>query len=363
MKQYDGLALFSGGLDSILAAKLMEKQNKKILCLHFTSPFFGDENQIASWEKIYNLEITAVNLDTEFCKMLIQGGNHGYGSVLNPCIDCKILMIEAAKNLMSKYGAKFLVSGEVLGQRPMSQRRDSLNIIRNDANVKDILLRPLCAKHLDPISLELTGEIDRSKLLNFSGRGRKEQLALAKEYGIKVIPAPAGGCRLTEKENARRYWKLIQDIKNPNPFDFHLVNYGRQFWKENYWLAIGRNQADNEMLPKFSMETDYIFRVKNFPSPIGLGRRMGERPSLLAECTWEKEEIKRACAHLASYSNKAVKYSQSTGQEITVCISHLGEQQELNVMPMRDSLYVEPNWEDTHQDLIALRKKNLSEQN
>ncbi len=358
MKEYDGLALFSGGLDSILAVKVLQEQGKKILCLHFTSPFFGDKRLVEKWEKDYDLEIEVINIDDKFCKMLIQGGRHGYGSALNPCIDCKILMMQEAKALMPKYGAKFLVSGEVLGQRPMSQRRDTLNVIHNDAGVKGILLRPLCAKHFDPTALELSGEIDRDRLLNFSGRGRKDQLALAKKYNIVNIPAPAGGCKLTEKENTRRYWKLIQEIENPNPFDFELSHWGRQFWYDKYWLVVGRNQADNNMLQNFTLPTDYVFKVSNFAGPLGVGRLLGERPTNMENSTWERAEILRACAHLASYCGGAVKFHQENNKSIVVKVNHGNNMEEHEVIPFRDLAYSEPNWEETHKGLIAIKKRN-----
>ena len=186
--RYDGLALFSGGLDSILAARLLMEQGKKILCLHFTSPFFGDEKAVPVWEKKYGLEIIAVDIAEEYCRMLCHNPANGFGSALNPCVDCKILMMKKAKTLMAQFGAKFLISGEVIGQRPMSQRRDTLHVIRRDAEVKDILLRPLCAKCMEPTPFELSGEVEREKLLGIYGRGRKEQLALAKTFNITDIP-------------------------------------------------------------------------------------------------------------------------------------------------------------------------------
>ncbi len=356
MKQYDGLALFSGGLDSILAARLMMEQGKKILCLHFTSPFFGDARNVPKWEKKYGLEIEAVSLDEDYCNMLIAGGAHGFGSVINPCVDCKILMMRAAKKLMSTYGAKFLVSGEVLGQRPMSQRRDTLNVIRRDADVKDVLLRPLCAKHMDPLPIELSGEVDRSKLLGFSGRGRKDQLALAKHFDLQEIPTAAGGCMLTEKENARRYLKLIQEIQSPTPSDFHLSHLGRQLWYGKHWLVIGRNQSDNEAIPQHSLPTDYIFRVGDFPGPLAVGRCMGERPSTLENSLWAPEELEKAAALVASYSNKAVKSFETSGKTIRVKIFHNGELQEIMVEPKRESLYTEPTWEETQKELVAIKK-------
>jgi len=356
MKNYDGLALFSGGLDSILAARLLMEQGKKILCVHFTSPFFGDAHQVPHWEKKYGLEIKAINIDEDYCNMLIVGGKHGYGSALNPCIDCKIIMLKHAKKLMKEYGAKFLISGEVLGQRPMSQRRDTLNVIRRDADVKDILLRPLCAKHMDPLSIELSGEVDRSKLLGFSGRGRKDQLALAKHFNLTDTPSAAGGCMLTEKENARRYWALIQNIDKPNANDFHLSNLGRQMWNEDYWLIIGRNQADNENIPHYALPTDYTFKVAHFAGPLGIGRRMGKRPSTLENSTWDPSEIQNAARLVASYSTKAVKHHEESGEALIVRVTHNDEIDEIEVRPKRESNYSERTWLDVKDEIYALKK-------
>ena len=356
MKNYDGLALFSGGLDSILAARLLMEQGKKILCIHFTTPFFGDASAVSHWEKKYGLEIKSFNIDEDYCNMLLVGGDHGYGSALNPCVDCKILMMKKAKELMEEYGAKFLISGEVLGQRPMSQRRDTLNVIKRDGDVKDILLRPLCAKHMEPLSIELSGEVDRSKLLGFSGRGRKDQLALAKHFNLTDTPSSAGGCLLTEKENASRYWALIQNIDKPTPNDFHLSNFGRQMWNEDYWLVIGRNQADNENIPQHTLATDYTFKVAHFAGPLGLGRLMGKRPSTLKNSTWNLDEIKNAATLLASYSPKAVKHHQESGENLIVRVTHNGETEEIEVIPKRESSYSERTWLDAKEDIYALKK-------
>lgn len=353
---YDGLALFSGGLDSILAARLLMEQGKKILCLHFTSPFFGDARAITRWEKLYGVEIIAINIDDAYCDMLLEGGKYGYGSVLNPCIDCKIIMMQHAKKLLKKYNAKFLVSGEVLGQRPMSQRRDTLNVIKRDAGVKDILLRPLCAKHMEPLPIELSGEVDRSKLLGFSGRGRKEQLALAKHYGLTEIPTAAGGCMLTEKENARRYWTLMQNINHASANDFHMSNFGRQLWYEDYWLIIGRKQADNEALMEKALKTDYLFKVTDFAGPLAVGRKMGTRPSTLVNATWSEEELLNAASLVASYSNKALKHYEESKELLNVRISHNNEDREVKVIPVRASKYTEPTWQEVKDEIYALRK-------
>ena len=356
MKNYDGLALFSGGLDSILAARLLMEQGKKILCIHFTSPFFGDARAVPHWEKKYGLEIRSFNIDEDYCNMLFLGGDHGYGSALNPCVDCKILMMKKAKELMLEYGAKFLISGEVLGQRPMSQRRDTLNVIKRDGDVRDILLRPLCAKHMEPLPIELSGEVDRSKLLGFSGRGRKDQLALAKHFNLTDTPSSAGGCMLTEKENASRYWALIQNIDKPTANDFHLSNFGRQMWNKDYWLIVGRNQADNENIPHHTLATDYTFRMAHFAGPLAIGRRMGKRPSTLDNATWDLSEIQDVAALVASYSSKAVKHYEASGQALTVKVIHNGETKEIEIVPKRESNYSERTWIDARDEIYALKK-------
>lgn len=356
MKKYDGLALFSGGLDSILAARLLMEQGKKILCLHFTSPFFGDSKAVPYWEKKYGLEIIAIDISDDYCQMIVKGTKHGFGSALNPCVDCKIIMMQKAKELMADYDAKFLVSGEVLGQRPMSQRRDTLNVIRRDADVKDILLRPLCAKHMDETAAEASGLVDRSKLLGFSGRGRKDQLALAKAYGITDIPTAAGGCMLTEKENARRYWTLLKKINGPTANDFQVCNIGRQFWFENNWLCIGRNKFDNESIMERCLPTDYIFKLKGFAGPLGLGRMCGERPSNQNNSAWTEEELKNAASLVASYSPKAQNHAEETGEAISVSVTHLGTTKIVSVMPSRNSHYSEQTWDEVKDEIYSLKK-------
>jgi len=318
MEKYDGLSLFSGGLDSIVASRLLIEQGKKIHGLHFCTPFFGKKDLVEHWQNIYGLSIEAIDISSEYVEMLKKPA-HGYGSVLNPCVDCKILMLRCAKKLMSKYDAKFLVSGEVLGQRPMSQRRETLNIIRRDADVSDILLRPLCALHMAPLPIELSEEVDRSRLRGFSGRGRKDQIALAKEYGITEIPAPAGGCMLTEKENACRYWPLIQRPTLFGVEDFQLASLGRQFWYKEYWLSIGRNQADNERMLTLLKPADYSLKVAEFAGPLAILRNTSSASLPL-------EILQDATRLVSAYSPKAVQWAKENNESLTVRIVHQAEQ-------------------------------------
>lgn len=327
-KQYDAVALFSGGLDSILAAKLMEEQGLRVKCLHFVSPFFGKSRKVAEWCKLYNLDITTVDVGHDFVNMLKTSPHYGFGKTLNPCIDCKILMMRKAREMMAQYGASCIISGEVIGQRPMSQRRDTLNAISRDAEVRDILLRPLCGKCMEPTAAERSGLVDREKLLCISGRGRAAQMQLADHFGLTEIPTPGGGCKLTEKENARRYWPVLSRMEAPNARDFKLSNVGRQNWSkdEKRWLCIGRNQADNVSLQKLACSTDLIFKVVGYPGPISVGRQN-------ADALWTPEEVADAASYVASFSPKAVK----DGVAVNVRVRQGEESYEVNVLPTKET--------------------------
>jgi tRNA-specific 2-thiouridylase len=299
MKSYHALALFSGGLDSILAAKTVLEQGLDVLCLHFVSPFFGKPDKIARWRDIYGLDIVPVDVSDAYVRMMAAGPAHGLGKILNPCVDCKILMLRRAKALLADYGASFIISGEVLGQRPMSQRLDALNIIIRDSETKGILLRPLCAKRLPETEAELSGLVDRERLHAISGRGRKNQLALAAHFALAEIPTPAGGCLLTEEPSAKRFFPLFIHKPAPTPADFELANIGRQFWSGNRWLAIGRNQSDNARLEKIVAPGDLVFKVRHLPGPLGVARPM-------PESIWDADAMADAAAFIASFNPKAM---------------------------------------------------------
>ena len=346
MKTYDGIALFSGGLDSILAARLLMEQGRTIKCLHFYSPFFGHPGRVEHWQEVYGLDITAVDAGSAFVDMLKRGPDYGFGSAMNPCVDCKILMMRLARERMHEYGASFLVSGEVLGQRPMSQRRDTLNVIRRDADVRDILVRPLCAKLLDPTAAEESGLIDRSRLLGFNGRGRKEQLSLAEHFNISEIPTPGGGCKLTEKENTRRFWPVLSRLADPDVNDFLLADVGRQFWYEDRWLTIGRHKFDNEVYAGLMRGSDMHFKVAGFPGPIALAR--SPRP-------WDAEDVRQAASLVASYSPKACRAAEE-GQHISVRVTTGNQTDMVEITPSRETVFHEPTWENARDELHALRK-------
>ena len=332
--RYDALALFSGGLDSILACKVIQDQGLKVLGLHFITPFFGNPEKIKEWQELYGVEILPVDISREYIKMMLDVPAHGMGKLVNPCVDCKIMMLRHARSMMEEFGATFLISGEVLGQRPMSQRQESLNSIRKDADVKDVLLRPLCAKTQLITPCEESGLVDRKKLPHISGRGRKEQLSMAKAYGFKVIPTPAGGCKLTEHENAARFLPLLRNLKEPDVNFFKLATVGRQYWAGNKLLVIGRNQADNENIEKIFRDGDYIFEIKDFPGPFSLAR------SLYSE-NWNEQEIMDGAAMTASFSPKA----RNSGAEVVVNVTGPNGKREVCVLPSRETQtgFVGPN--------------------
>jgi hypothetical protein len=353
--QYDILALLSGGLDSILASRLMQQLGKRVLCLHFVTPFFGKPHLVNKWKEVYGLDVLPVDVSEEFIAMLARGPEHGFGKVLNPCIDCKILLLRKAKSLMPRYGATTLITGEVLGQRPMSQRKDALNIIRNEAGVGDILLRPLCAKLLPEIPAEKSGFIDRSRLKAFFGRGRKAQLSLAAEYGITDIPTPAGGCLLTEPETAKAYWPVLRLQAGPLPDDFRLAKAGRQFWRPApapRWLIVGRTQADNEKLCALASETDLLFSLENFTGPTALGRN--------AVTVWPEALVRSAAAHMAAFSGKASAYARETGHPVRVLARRAGAEngESMLVTPEKDAAgWGEISWPQVKEEIRAQARK------
>lgn len=347
------VALFSGGLDSILAVRLVQEQGIELTGLHFISPFFGKPESVTEWESRYGLPIRLVDIGERFVRMLVERPRHGFGSVLNPCIDCKILMLRRAKEIMAEMGACCIISGEVLGQRPMSQRRDSLNVISRDAGVKGCLLRPLSALRLEPTEAELAGCIDRERLLAVTGRGRKEQMALAERFGLKDIPAPAGGCLLTEQENARSYWPVLTRSPQPCAGDFRLAVTGRQYWhglddpcEESAWLIIGRNQADNDALMALADSEDLVFKTRDFPGPLALGRFFG-RP-------WSPAAVQSAAAFMASYSPKCVRHVAAEGGTAAVRVhtgSLDGPGQIVTIVPDRQPPFAwrEHGWPETRE--------------
>ncbi|GFH62561.1 MAG: tRNA(5-methylaminomethyl-2-thiouridylate) methyltransferase [Candidatus Desulfovibrio kirbyi] len=349
------LVLFSGGLDSLLSALLLLEQGVRVRCLHAVSPFFGNKNSLPLWSARYGLDIHALDVGDEFVEMLRAGPTHGYGKIMNPCVDCKILLLRRARQYMEKTGAQALATGEVLGQRPMSQRRDAMNVIAREAGVDGLLVRPLCAQRLPPTPVEKKGIVDRARLLGFCGRGRSEQLALAARFRLEHIPTPAGGCRLTERETARRYWSVLTRLAQPQAADFALANLGRQFWGDGgnerkneggYWLCIGRNCEDNAKLEASAREADALLVLADAPGPVGLARGGAQ---------WPDGALAQACALTASYAPKAM--GQGAGARVRT-----NKNRVLTVMPERMTFFEEtPTWETTRPKIRATTRQLINE--
>lgn len=270
------LALLSGGLDSILAIKVLQEQGVEVEAVNFAIKFAscmgGDsENFAGKAASSLKVPLKTVDISEEYIALL-KNPKHGFGANVNPCIDCKIFMLKKAKEMMKDTGASFLVTGEVLGERPMSQRRDALNIIERDAGVRGILLRPLSAKLLNPTVPEDEGVVDRKRLLDIRGRSRKPQIALAAKFGIRDYPQPAGGCLLTDPGFARR----VKDLIAHNMLDtdnLKLASVGRHFrLSKDAKLVVGRDKEENEILQSLAKPDDIIFKLKNHQGPISILR-------------------------------------------------------------------------------------------
>ncbi len=242
------IALLSGGLDSTLAARLVLDQGIELEALNFMTVFCTCTNRgatcLASQKAVETLGIPlrVFNVSEEYLNV-VRNPKHGYGSNMNPCIDCRIFMLKKAKVYMEESGGSFIITGEVLGQRPMSQRRDAMRLIEKEAGLEGLILRPLSAQFL-PITLpEREGWIDREKLLNIQGRSRKPQMKLAEQFNIRDYPCPAGGCLLTDPGFARRIRDLMEHQYDFSLNDVHLLKFGRHFrLSPKVKLVVGRNE-------------------------------------------------------------------------------------------------------------------------
>lgn len=264
-----GIALFSGGLDSILAVRLIQEQGIEVLGLTFTTPFFGARNARTAADRI-QLRLEVMNITEEHLVML-RAPKYGYGRNMNPCIDCHTLMLKKAGEQMAATGADFIFTGEVLGQRPMSQTRQSLHVVAKNSGYEPFILRPLSAKLLPVTRPEAEGKVDRGRLLDLQGRGRKKQMELAGRFGITGYSNPAGGCLLTDPMFSRRLRDLFDQSADPRIRDIELLKYGRHFRiSDGTKVIVGRNQRDNDMLLKWSDSEDTIITVREYPGPVTL---------------------------------------------------------------------------------------------
>lgn len=285
------LSVFSGGLDSLLASELIRAQGIDVLALFFETPFFRSHNALHFASRL-NLPLRVVDI-TDSHLAIVSAPKHGYGENMNPCIDCHALMIRTAGDLLEEEEAGFIITGEVLGQRPMSQNRKALSIVETESGYQGRILRPLCAKRLPPTIPEDKRWVDREALKGFSGRSRKPQMALARELGISDYPSPAGGCLLTDKTFSNRLRDLLNARTYPRIRDIEALKVGRHFRLGPLTKAIvGRNQKENQTIQTLAARGDTILK------PIGV-----PGPTVLVPEGGSSQEIHTAAAIAAAYSD------------------------------------------------------------
>jgi len=302
------IGLFSGGLDSILAALVLKRAGIEVECISFETPFFSASKAQEAFGAT-SIPVHVRNITEPYLKM-IRSPRFGYGKHMNPCLDCHALMLKIAGQVMAEMGFDFIFTGEVVGQRPMSQTKPSLRCTEKAAGLVGYVLRPLSANLLPVTIPEDKGWVNRDDLLFLSGRSRKPQIALAKEYGISEYPAPAGGCLLTDATFSRRLKDLFLHQQEYLVRDFELLKTGRHFrLTEKHKIVVGRTQQDNHKIEELLFQKDgfekgdVILKVSGFPGPVGLIPRGAD-----------KEIIYKGAAICAAYS----KADKDTKTNITV---------------------------------------------
>ncbi|MGM0418197.1 MAG: tRNA 4-thiouridine(8) synthase ThiI [Thermodesulfobacteriota bacterium] len=270
------LGISSGGLDSILSALVLKDAGVDVKWITFETPFFSSEKSKKASEK-YGIPLRVENISETYIKMMKSSGVR-YGKNMNPCLDCHTLMFSIAGSLMKEEGADFLFSGEVAGQRPMSQTKNSLKYVEKRSGYKGYIVRPLSGGLLPETIPEQRGWIKRSDLCKISGRSRKQQIELAKKYNVSDYPAPAGGCLLTDKIYSKRLSDLMefQGIIELN--DYELLKYGRHLRiSPCEKLIVGRDEKENEQIFAISKEIECItMKVLDYPGPFSILRGSGE---------------------------------------------------------------------------------------
>ncbi len=333
MTRKKAIALLSGGLDSTLALKIVLDLGFEVIALNMKTPFCTCDGKSgvcysSRFSQEFGIKLVRIFGGEDYLE-IVKNPEHGYGRNLNPCIDCRIYLFKKAKELMEKEGASFIFTGEVLGERPMSQRLDAMKLIERESGLKGKVLRPLSAKLLEPTQPETEGIIDRSALLNIQGRSRKRQIKLAEDYQITDYPCPAGGCLLTEENFARRL-KDSFDHNEDSLRHISLLKIGRHFRlvfqdgsnTDGAKLIVGRNQEENELLATLAQPHETKFTVKEFKGALGvlLSEPMPEYLSMSARIS-------------ARYS----KERTSASLIVKTWTDSEDEHQEIEVTPLEDA--------------------------
>ena len=317
-KAVRALGLCSGGLDSILAGVVLREQHIDVAWISFETPFFSADKARAA-ARVTGIPLTVQELTPVYLEML-RNPPCGYGKYMNPCMDCHALMFRQAGQWMQSQGFDFLFSGEVLGQRPMSQTKPSLRYVEKHSGFDGYILRPLSARRLPETIPEKKGWVNRERLLDLSGRSRKPQIKLAAQYGIVDYPAPAGGCLLTDPGYSRRLKDLFAHQAQTQTAELDMLKYGRHFrLDEATKIVVGRTQKDNRnIMAHHDPRRDTILNVTRHPGPVVIvvGRASGEA-------------LATAAAICAGYSKAARQ------DDVDVQASGPDGRQTLRVKPLR----------------------------
>ncbi|HTF57161.1 MAG TPA: hypothetical protein VK661_08005 [Planctomycetota bacterium] len=285
------VALLSGGLDSMLAVRVMLDQGVPVTAIRFITHFGCDPVSAGScghdveplmklWGHL-GLDVKMPHLGQDYIEM-VKNPKHGRGRNMNPCVDCRIMMLGRAREFLDRHGAGFLITGEVLNQRPMSQTLHRFREIDRELGLEGLVVRPLSAKLLEPTRPELEGIVDRSRLLDISGRGRTRQYEMAKEYGIEKIPQPSGGCLLTDPGYSDRLRDLWDNDPDGGARDINLLRVGRHFRvSPDCKIIVGRNERENNMLESFADPEDVLVRVRDFVGPVTVIRGAHDEEAVL----------------------------------------------------------------------------------
>ncbi|MFH1154927.1 MAG: tRNA 4-thiouridine(8) synthase ThiI [Pseudomonadota bacterium] len=285
------LGLCSGGLDSILSALVLRDQGIEVSWISFETPFFFADSATKA-SRITGVPLQVQDI-TESYLALLHYPPAGFGKNMNPCMDCHTLMFSKAGEVMRTQGFDFLFSGEVAGQRPFSQNKNSMRYVEKNSGYEGFILRPLSARLFPVTPMEKNALVDRDRLGSISGRSRKTQMAMARQYGITDYPAPAGGCLLTDPGFSRRLRDLMQVQKQYEARDLHLLRYGRHFRLDSrIRLVVGRSLEDNDnILAYYRPDLDVMIRHADLPSP-----------TVLIPGGGSPETVERAAAICAGYT-------------------------------------------------------------
>jgi len=283
------LSLFSGGLDSVLSTIWAKKRGFDVEGIFFKTPFLNESNPIY-FANLYNIHLDIVYLKKEYLNIVLNP-NYGWGKGVNPCLDCHAFMIRKTVSLLEKKNADFIITGEVLGQRPMSQKKDGLRVIDKLTGCGEITVRPLSGKLLPASTPEKMGWIKREDMFDINGRGRKMQMKLAVEYGIHKYESPAGGCILTDENYSKKVKDLIKH-KELNLENIDQLKTGRHFRTTNGTkIIIGKNKNENEKLIQTKKEEDLVLYLKEKKSPICILKKK-----------YNEEDVKTAAQITIRYS-------------------------------------------------------------